>query len=93
MKVFKENWLSSKPIDRELKYYLLKGYIAKIEDLISNGKLYTAMSVVETELHSLYNIKYDRDMIELDGRIIVGINVDTMDLDYEYPMSSEEDNL
>lgn len=93
MKIFKKNWLSSKPIDRELKYYLLKGYIAKIEDLISNGKLYTAMSVVETELHNLYNIKYDRDMIELDGRIIIGINVDTMDLDYEYPMSSEEDNL
>jgi len=93
MEIFKKNWLSSKPIDRELKYYLLKGYIAKIEDLISNGKLYTAMSVVETELHKLYNIKYDRDMIELDGRIIVGINVDTMDLDYEYPVSSEEDVL
>ena len=92
MDIFKKNWLNSKPIDSELKYYLLKDYISKIEDLIAAGKLYTSMSIVEKELHNLCNIKYDRDIIEIENRVIVGINVDTMDLEYEYPVSTEEED-
>ena len=91
MKIFKKDWLTSSPIDYELKYYMLKDSISKLNVLISNGKLFTAMSIVETELHTLYNIKYDRDLIEIDGRVITGINLDTMDLDYKYPEPTDKE--
>ena len=84
MEIFKKDWLTSKPLDYELKYYILKDSIQKIDTLISEGKLYTSMSAVETELHNLYNIKYDRDIIEIETREITGINIDTLDLEYEY---------
>lgn len=94
MDIFRKNWLTSPPMDYELKYYMLKDSIQRIERLISNGKLFTAMSIVETELHYLYNIKYDRDLIDIEGRVVTGINLDIMDLEYEYPKSTDaEDKL
>jgi hypothetical protein len=94
MEIFKKDWLISNPIDYELKYYMLKDSISKLNVLISNGKLFTAMSVVESELHLLYNIKYEKDLIVIDERLITGINLDTMDLDYKYPDSNDiEDKM
>lgn len=93
MDIFEKNWLIKKPIDKELKCYILKNYISKIDKLVNDGMLYSAMSIVEIELHNLYNIKYDRDIIEIEGRVITGINIDTMDLEYEYPVSTEEEDL
>jgi len=93
MNIFDKDWIKLKPIDKELKCYMLKNYIAKIDALIESGMLYSAMLVVETELHNLYNLKYDRDILELNDRTIIGINIDLMELDYEYPNPTEEDNI
>lgn len=92
MEIFKKNWLKSKPFDFELKSYMLKNAVQKINDLISDGKLYTAMSIVEIELHYLYNFKYDRDIIEIETRKITGINIDTLDLEYDYAVPTEEED-
>jgi len=92
MKIFKKDWLSSNPLDFELKYYILKDSIKKLNILISDGKLFTAMSIAETELHSLYNVKYNRDLIQIEGRVITGIDLDVMDLEYKYLDSDEDED-
>jgi hypothetical protein len=90
MNIFNKNWLTEPPYDYELKQYRLLSGIKEIKSLISDNSLYSAMSTVETELEILYNIKYNKDIIDNNSRKIIGIDTDLLSLKYEY--ESESDN-
>jgi hypothetical protein len=83
MKVFDRDWLTSAPFDYESKNYKLLAAIKKINSLIEANSLYTAIRVIESELERLYNIKFNKDIIELKHRKINGIDLDNMSLSYD----------
>ncbi len=90
MDIFEKNWIIARPFDYESKEYKLLAGIKKIKKLIADNYLYTAIMVVENELESLYNIKYNKDFIEYDNRKIKGIDLDNMSLEYEYAETGED---
>jgi hypothetical protein len=89
MDIFDKNWLTTPPYDYELKYYKLMDGIKKIKFLISEKKLYTALIQVEKQLGILYDTKYAKDEIERNSGSIIGIDVDTMSIQYEYPENED----
>lgn len=89
-RILKQNWLISQPFDYEMKQYALLGGLKAINEIIDKNMLYTAIIEVESVLHDLYNIKYNRDVIEDSMKILTGIDVDTMSLKYEYPIEDVE---
>lgn len=90
MSPFEKGWIINPPHDYEFKYYKLLDGISKIKSLILDNKLYSAIVAVERELEILYNIKYHRDEIEFNTRIVTGIDVDNMSLSYDYPELDED---
>jgi hypothetical protein len=93
MNAFDKNWLTTPPYDYELKYYKLMDGIKKIKFLISENKLYTAQTQVEKQLQHLYDIKYAKDEIERNSGSIIGINIDTMSIQYEYPENADMSDI
>jgi hypothetical protein len=91
MNIFNKNWLTETPYDYELKQYRLLSGIKEIKSLILDNSLYSAMSTVETELEILYNIKYNRDIIDNNSRKIIGIDTDTLSLKYKYESETEHE--
>jgi len=90
MKILDPKWLTQPPYDYELKKYIFLAADKQIKDNISNNLLYSSLSEIEFHLNKLYKLKYDQDELEDSQRIITGINIDLMDLEYEYPEESEE---
>lgn len=93
MSILPKDWLISEPKDIELKKYKLLAACQKIRDAVLNGKIFNALNSVEEELYNLYSFKSDRGRYENDAKILKGINLDTMELEYEYPESTYETDL
>lgn len=90
MEIFDKYWLTTGPFDYELKYYKLLAAIKEIDSLVAAKSLYTAIREVELQLEKLYSIKYNKDLIELKHRKITGIDIDNMELAYEYNETSDD---
>lgn len=85
MGLLERNWLSSPPHDYELKKYKLLDAIQYIVKMVDDGKLLTALDEVEERLYNLYKFHGEKALTEDRLKILKGINLDTMDLEYEYP--------
>lgn len=88
MHVLNKNWLTETPFDYELKKYKLLGAIQRINALVKGGYLYDSLIEVEEQLEDLYKLKNQKNEIDDRLKVLKGINLDTMSLDYDYP---EED--
>lgn len=84
MELFEKDWIINPPLDYELKHYKLLSMIGSVKKLIRDNRLYSAMQLVGGELEKLYNLKYSEDIFEIEHSRIVGINLDTMSLEYEH---------
>ena len=85
MGLLNKKWLSSPPHDYELKKYILLDAIQHIKGMIENGEIYDALVEVEERLLQLYKFHGSKSALEDEMKILKGINLDTMSLDYEYP--------
>src|SRR6056300_1230233 len=85
MALLGKNWLVSEPHDYELKKYLLLDAIQYIVNMIEDGKIHSALVEVEDRLLELYKFQGEKSTLENKLRVLKGINLDTMSLDYEYP--------
>lgn len=85
MALLDKNWLSEPPHDYELKRYKLLDAIQYIMKMVDSGKVYSALQEVEERLYRLYKFHGQRSKLEDEMKILKGINLDTMSLDYEYP--------
>ena len=85
MGLLKRKWLSEPPHDYELKKYLLLDAIQYIIKMIDNGEIHDALEEVEERLLQLYKFHGNKSKLEDEMKILRGINLDTMSLDYEYP--------
>lgn len=85
MNILDKNWITSTPFDYELKRYKLLGAIKKLSAMVEAGYLYSSLLEVEAQLDDLYKLKHGKTNIDNSLRVLKGINLDTMSLDYEYP--------
>lgn len=90
MNVLEKNWLTELPFDFELKRYKLLGATQKIKSMIKSGFLHEALIEVEYQLEDLYILKNQKNEIDDRLKVLKGINLDTMSLDYEYPDEQDE---
>lgn len=88
-KILKKGWLISSPFDFELKNYIFLGGLKEISEIIENNMLYSAIIQVESVLQELYDVKYNRDIIEESRKILIGIDTDSMTLEYDYPVEPD----
>ena len=84
MKILNPNWLTTKPFDYELKKYIFLSAYARFENAISNNQLFSTLNEIEYHLNKLYRLKYQKDELDEGRKIITGIDLDLMDLEYEY---------
>jgi len=84
MKILSPNWLTKKPYDYELKKYEFLASFKMMKEFVMDNHIYPILTEVEYHLDKLYKFKYKRESIEKNNRIITGINIDLMDLEYEY---------
>lgn len=89
MRILDKNWLTDSPFDYELKKYKLLGAIQKLNAIIQGGELFSALVEVEEQLEDLYRLKNQKSEIDDRVRVLKGINIDTMSLEYEYPEEDE----
>jgi|TARA_B110000908_G_C10243215_1_gene447256 hypothetical protein len=82
------NWLTEMPFDYEFKYYTLLAQVKRLKVCIKDLKLKSTYDEIETGLDQLYDIKYARDGIERNDVRIIGIDVDSMEIKYDYPEDS-----
>ena len=92
MNVLDRNWITDEPFDFELKKYKLLAATAKLTSLVKRGYIYDSLLEVEIQLEDLYKLKNERNEIDNRLRVLKGIDLDTMSLDYEYPDASGELN-
>ena len=90
MNVLEKNWLTDLPFDFELKRYKLLGATQKIKSMIKAGLIYDALIEIEYQLEDLYKLKNQKSEIDDRLKVLTGINLDTMSLDYDYPDSQDE---
>jgi hypothetical protein len=90
MDILRENWCIAPPHDYELKKYQLLGAIQHVVNSVEAGKLLYALKTVESTLYNLYKFQSNKGTLDNKMKIIKGINLDTMSLDYEYPSDSKE---
>lgn len=85
MKILDKDWLTSEPYDFELKYYTILGAKAAFNKGLLDGSLISILDEVEDHLLNMYKVKHRKEEIDVNLRILKGINLDTMSLEYEYP--------
>tara|TARA_B100000767_G_scaffold193623_1_gene180738 strand:- start:1669 stop:2355 length:687 start_codon:yes stop_codon:yes gene_type:complete len=85
MNVLELNWLTTEPHDFELKYYKLLASKNTFINILKDGALISVLDEVEDHLLEMYKIKHRKEEIDVNLRILKGINIDTMSLEYEYP--------
>jgi len=90
MKILHKNWLTETPFDFELKRYKLLGATQRIMSMIKAGFLHESLSEVENQLEDLYKLKNKKNEIDDRLRVLTGINLDTMSLDYDYPDTEDD---
>jgi hypothetical protein len=90
MNILNADWCTTPPHDYELKKYQLLGAIQHIVKCVDSGELFYALKVVEDTLYMLYKFQSNRGTLDEKLKILKGINIDTMSLDYEYPEESKE---
>ena len=84
MKILNPNWLTTKPFDYELKKYVFLSAYVRFENAISNNQLFSTLNEIEYHLNKLYRLKYKKDELDEGRKIITGIDLDLMDLEYKY---------
>lgn len=89
MNILDKNWLTESPFDYELKRYKLLAAVKKIMAMIDAGQLYSSLIEVESQLNDLYRLKHGKQDIDNRLKVLKGINLDTMSLEYEYPEDSD----
>lgn len=85
MNVLDPNWLIIEPHDFELKYYKLLAAEKTFNKILKDGGLISILDEVEDHLLEMYKIKHRKEEIDVNLRVLKGINLDTMSLEYEYP--------
>jgi len=85
MNVLDPNWLTIEPHDFELKYYKLLAAENTFNKILKDGALISILDEVEDHLLEMYKIKHRKEEIDVNLRVLKGINLDTMSLEYEYP--------
>lgn len=85
MNVLDPNWLTIEPHDFELKYYKLLASEKTFNKTLKDGGLISILDEVEDHLLEMYKIKHRKEEIDVNLRVLKGINLDTMSLEYEYP--------
>lgn len=90
MDILKADWCTQPPYDYELKKYQLLGSIQHIVNSIDSGRLFYALRIVEDTLYMLYKFQSNKGSLEDKMKVLKGINIDTMSLEYEYPDESKE---
>jgi hypothetical protein len=85
-----KNWLTETPFDYEFKYYTLLAQVKRLKGDINKFKFLSTYNEIELSLDQLYDIKYARDGIENKDIRITGIDVDSMEIKYDYPEESIE---
>lgn len=88
MNVLEKDWLMKMPLDIELKKYKLLDATQKLTLAVKLGFVYDALNEVEHQLNLLYKVKNLKNETEDRVRIMKGINLDTMSVEYEYPLES-----
>ncbi len=89
MNVLDLNWLTIEPHDFELKYYKLLAAQSTFNKNLQDGQLISILDEVEDHLLEMYKIKHRKEEIDVNLRVLKGINLDTMSLEYEYPEGDE----
>jgi len=85
MNVLDPNWLTIEPHDFELKFYKLLAAKNLFNKNLKEGGLISILDEVEDHLLEMYKIKHRKEEIDVNLRVLKGINLDTMSLEYEYP--------
>lgn len=85
MHVLDPNWLTIEPHDFELKFYKLLAAKNLFNKNLKEGGLIKILDEVEDHLLEMYKIKHRKEEIDVNLRVLKGINLDTMSLEYEYP--------
>lgn len=92
MVILEKDWCILPPHDYELKKYQLLGAIQYVVNCVERGRLFHALKVTEDTLFMLYKFQTNRGSIEDRLKVLKGINIDTMTLEYEYPDESKDIN-
>jgi hypothetical protein len=90
MDILNKKWLDSKPHDYEFKRYKLLAAINKYESLIKQNILAPVLEEIEIHLENLYRFQHQKDLLDDKMKVLVGIDIDNMQLEYEYPENSGE---
>lgn len=85
-----KNWLTEMPFDYEFKYYTLLAQVKRHKGDIKDFKLLSTLDKITSSLNILYDIKYARDGEELKSARIIGIDVENMEIEYDYPDSNKD---
>lgn len=88
MNVLEEDWLMKLPLDFELKKYKLLAATQKLTLALKLGFIYDVLNEVEYQLGLLYKVKNLKNETEDKIKVMKGINLDTMSVEYEYPLES-----
>lgn len=93
MEILNKDWLTSQPIDYELKKYKLLSAGKKYQSLINNFDLFPVLDEIESHLEYLYKFKYKIDEIDNNLKVLKGIDIDTMTILYEKSEDTELDTI
>lgn len=93
MEILNKDWLTSQPIDYELKKYKLLSAGKKYQSLINNFDLFPLLNEIESHLEYLYKFKYKIDEIDNNLKVLKGIDIDTMTILYEKSEDTELDTI
>lgn len=85
MRILEQSWLTETPFDYELKKYKLLAGINKINSLVKSNHLFESLLEVEYHLEDLYRLKNKKSEIDDRLKVLKGIDLDTMSLQYDYP--------
>ena len=89
MIALEKDWLMKMPFDFELKKYKLLAATQKLTHAVKHGFIYDALTEVEHQLALLYKVKLLKNETEDKIKVMKGINIDTMSVEYEYPLESK----
>ena len=84
------DWLESEPNDYEFKKYKLLAAITEYGNLIKGDRLGVVLDEIEFHLENLYKFQHQKDILDDRMKTIKGLDIDNMQLEYEYPENSEE---
>lgn len=90
MEILERDWLESRPHDYEFKKYKLLSAVDKYGSLIRSDNLISVLDEIEYHLENLYKFQHQKDILDDRMKILKGIDIYNMQLEYEYPENSPE---